>query len=295
MIGLLLITVVVVLAVLIFLLDPLRRALRDDVALVALFPTAPEVTPGAPVWIAGHAVGTVERLEFLPLTADSTPRLAVLLRLPRARLAAVRADATVQITAASIAGEPAVDILPGSAGAPPVQPGDTLAAHQALTTAQLRARIAHVRSAADSLRHETAPLADAARERMVDIARAQAGFARAQAQLDELSRTIAGSRAASFAASDDIERALDRLRLARRTAADAGSAMRRTVAAFEPLGQHTAELRARIDALMSQGHPNGTLFRLQDDSALAVALRRTRAQLDSLIADARANPFRYVF
>lgn len=297
-IGLLLIGVIFVLAVLIFLLDPLRRALRDDVELVALFPTAPNVTPGAAVWIAGHEAGEVEALEFLPLSGDSTPRLAVLLRLPRERLVNVRADATVQITSSSLAGDAAVDILPGSASAPPMQPGDTLFAEDALTAAQLRARIAAVRSAADSLRLESGPLAAAARERMVALTHVQTGFARAQARLDELSRSIANSPAASMAASDDVERALERLRLASATVTDATAAeggIRRAIAAFEPLGQHTAELRARLDSLVAPGGPNGTLVRLQNDSALAVALRRTRAELDSLIADARANPFRYVF
>jgi ABC-type transporter Mla subunit MlaD len=210
----------------------------------------------------------------------------------------VRADATVRITSASLAGEAAVDILPGSADAPPAQPGDTLRTQPVLTSAELRARIAAVRLASDSLRMESRPLAAAARERMVTIARVQDGFARVQAGLDELSRTMAASPAASFARSDEIERAIERLRLAGATVTDAGAAgsgVRRTIAAFQPLSAHTAELRARLDSLTARGTPNGTLARLQSDSALAVALRRTRAQLDSLIADARANPFRYVF
>ena len=298
LIGLLLIALVVTLAVVIFLIDPLRRALRDDVELIALFDAAPAVTPGAPVWIAGHEVGTVEMLEFLPLAAADAPRLALVLRLPRARLEHVRADATVRLRSASLTSEPAVDILPGSALAPPAQPGDTLRAEPLLTAAELRTRVAAVRSAADSLRAETTPLAAAARERMLVIGHAQAGFARVQSGFDELSRTMAASPAASFAASDEVGRAIERLRLAGATVTDAsgaGSGMQRAILAFEPLATHSADLRARLDSFMSRGAPNGTLARLQNDSALSVALQRARAQLDSLIADVNANPFRYVF
>jgi len=295
LIGLLLIALFVALAVVIFLIDPLRRALRDDVELIALFDAAPAVTPGAPVWIAGHEVGTVEILEFLPLAAADAPRLALVLRLPRARLEHVRADATVRLRSASLTSEPAVDILPGSALAPPAQPGDTLRAEPLLTAAELRTRAAAVRSAVDSLRTETTPLAAAARERMLAIGHAQAGFARVQSGFDELSRTMASSPAASFAASDEIGRAIERLRLAGATVTDASSGMQLAILAFEPLATHSADLRARLDSLMSRGAPNGTLARLQNDSALSVALQRARAQLDSLMADVNANPFRYVF
>ncbi|HEU5208806.1 MAG TPA: MlaD family protein [Longimicrobiales bacterium] len=298
LIGMLLIAVSVVLAVLIFLLDPLRQMLRDDVELVALLDAAPALSPGAAVWIAGREVGSVETLEFLPLGGNGAPRLALVLRVPRDRLSIIRRDATVRIASASMAGDAVVDILPGSAGAPPIQPGDTLRAEPVLTAAELRTRIAAVRAASDSLRVETRPVAAAARARMLGLTRVQSGFARVQGGLDELSRTIAESPAATLAASDDVDRALQRLRAAGAVITDAGGAesgVRRTIAAFQPLAGHSAELGARIDSLMARGSPNGTLARLQADSALAVALRRTRLQLDSLIADARANPFRYVF
>jgi len=298
LIGLLIMSVIFVVAVLIFLMDPLRRALRDEVELVALFDSAPSIGRGAAVWIAGHEAGRVETLEFLPLAGDTSPRLALLLRIPRDRLPMLRADATVRISSASVAGDPAVDILPGNADAPPLQPGDTLRAEPTLTRAELRQRVARVRAASDSLRMESRPLAAAARERMIGLARVQTRFARVQAGLDELSRTIDQSPLTAFTASDDVGRALERLRLAGGVVADARGAesgMPRTAAAFQPFLAHSAELRARIDSLMARAGPNGTLARLQSDSAIAVALRRTRVQLDSLIADARANPFRYVF
>lgn len=298
LIGLLIMSVIFVVAVLIFLMDPLRRALRDEVELVALFDSAPSIGRGAAVWIAGHEAGRVETLEFLPLAGDTSPRLALLLRIPRDRLPMLRADATVRISSASVAGDPAVDILPGNADAPPLQPGDTLRAEPTLTRAELRQRVARVRAASDSLRMESRPLAAAARERMIGLARVQTRFARVPAGLDELSRTIDQSPLTAFTASDDVGRALERLRLAGGVVADARGAesgMQRTAAAFQPFLAHSAELRARIDSLMARAGPNGTLARLQSDSAIAVALRRTRVQLDSLIADARANPFRYVF
>src|SRR5690606_23857943 len=220
LIGLLIMSVIFVVAVLIFLMDPLRRALRDEVELVALFDSAPSIGRGAAVWIAGHEAGRVETLEFLPLAGDTSPRLALLLRIPRDRLPMLRADATVRISSASVAGDPAVDILPGNADAPPLQPGDTLRAEPTLTRAELRQRVARVRAASDSLRMESRPLAAAARERMIGLARVQTRFARVQARLDELSRTLGQSPLTAFTASDDVGRALERLPPGSRVVAD---------------------------------------------------------------------------
>lgn len=299
LVGFLLILGALTLALLIFLLDPLLEALRDDAELVALFDSAPNVAPGAAVWIAGHEVGEVRSLEFLPLAGpQDTSRLALVLVLPRDQLRHVRADASVRLTSASLIGEPAVDIRPGSAAAPPVQPGDTLRAEPLLTSAAVRARAAAVRAGLDSLVQETGPLAGHARARMAVIARVQEGFAGTQRELDALAHTLATSPAAAAAGDVEVQRALERLRAAAGVVGSAtapGSGPARAMTAFQPLARHTSELSARLDSLRLRGTPNGTLVRLQNDSALAVALRRARAELDSLIADAKRRPFRYVF
>jgi hypothetical protein len=64
-----------------------------------------------------------------------------------------------------------------------------------------------------------------------------------------------------------------------------------------------ARLQLRADSLSTQlaaataalDNPNGTLSRMQQDTAIMRAVNAARAELDSLMADMRRNPLRYVF
>lgn len=285
-------------ALLIFFMDPLLAALRDDVELTALFESAPRVVPGAEVWIAGHRVGSVTTVAFLPVPDSGDPRLALTLAIPRDRLSQVRRDATVRLTSARLVGEPVIDILPGSPDAPPFEAGDTLFAEPEPTGADIVARAAALRAAVDTLLLASAPVNERARARMAALGRIQAGFAGTQRELEQLSATMAASPALALAHDPAVTRALARMRSVRAELGASGprdTAMARMQSAFGPLTRHAAELSSRLDALRAMGGDNGTLARLQNDSALAVALRSAQAQLDSLIAEARDNPARFVF
>lgn len=298
--GLLLILGLAAGALLVFFMDPLLSTLRDDAELIALFESAPDVAPGAQVWIAGRPQGTVRSVEFLPLTEPSQPRLVLVLSVSRSGLRHVRQDASVQLTSERMVGDPVVDILPGSPGASPIEPGDTLRAAVKLSSAEVVARAAALRAAVDSLLGAAAPVNERARDRMAALARVQAGFAGSQRELARLSASLAASPMMNLTSDPAVERALSRLRAASaelRTSSGAGAdpAVARVQAAFAPLTRHAGELSARLDSLRMLAAPNGTLTRMQNDSALAVAIRGAQAQLDSLIAEARANPARFVF
>lgn len=298
LIGALLITLLLTLALAVFLLDPVVAALRDDRMVVAVMRSAPGIVPGAPVWIAGHPVGTVSSLEFMPVRgSDSDPRIAVTLSVPTEHAALIRHDARVRITSDGLVGEPVIDVEPGTAGAPALAPGDTLYMTEPRSGANLMAEALSLRLAIDSLMAAAAPVSERAAARMDELARIQTRFAGSQAELARLSEAIASSAARDFADDASLARAIARLRSAAADAsahaADGGGAARMQ-AALAPLAAHANALNAQLAALRMNGE-NGTFARLQNDSALAVAVRRTQAQLDSLIAEVTRNPLRFVF
>lgn len=297
-VGALLIAGLVVGAAAVFFMDSLLSLLRREAILVAEFEAAPNIGVGAPVWIAGRPVGSVTRVEFLPVRGTgAAPRLALTLAVPASRLDQVRRDAAVQITSVRMISAPVVDILPGSPGEPPIAAGDTIRPRPTLTREEVTARAAALKTAADSLLAAVAPLRGRARERMAALAGVQAGFAGTQRELDALSAALAGSPALAFTEDPALARAIERMRAASANVSDitGNEDVARVRAALAPLTRHARELGVHLDSLSAAAGPNGTLARMQNDSALAVAMRGARAQLDSLIAEARSNPFRFVF
>lgn len=296
--GALLIALLLMVSLTVFLLDPLVAALRNERHVVAVLAVAPGIVPGAPVWIAGHPVGAVSSIEFMPVQgADSDPRIAVTLSIPVDDAVLLRQDADVRLTSDGIVGEPVIDIDPGTPAAPALTPQDTLFAELRPTGAQLMAQAGTLKVALDSLMLAAAPVSERAAARMAELADVQEGFAGSQAELARLSDAIAGSAARDFVDDPTLARAIARLRSAAANASaaagdDAGAA--RVQAALAPLRAHADALSAQLAALRA-GTANGTLTRLQSDSALAVAIRGAQAQLDSLIAEAKSNPLRFVF
>jgi hypothetical protein len=165
---------------------------------------------------------------------------------------------------------------------------------QALT--QLRTEAAELTADADALREPMAARAVALDRlvlRLADIAGSFDVLAEDFAN-GPLGRTLGDPAFGSLLADLDVTVAAVSAALesagarlsdpdARRTLADVRS---RTAA----LQAQLAILRADIDR--SGG---GMLTRMRTDSAIAKALHGVRAQLDSLIAEAKANPLRFVF
>jgi ABC-type transporter Mla subunit MlaD len=298
-VGALLVLVLLVLALAVFLLDPLVAALRSDREVTVVMRSAPGIVPGAPVWIAGHPVGAVSTVAFMPVQgSEAEPRIALTLAIPTEHAALIRSDARVRITSARLVGEQVIDIEPGSTSAPPLGLRDTLHMARPLSGEQLRMDARELQLALDSLVAAAAPVSARASDRMRALATLQERFAGSQAELARLSDAIASNAARDFAGDPTLARALARLRHATADATaragDSGGAAR-VQAALAPLSAHIAQLNEHLAALRLHGDGNGTLARLQNDSALAVALRRTQAQLDSLIAEAKSNPMRFVF
>ena len=300
--GAAIIAALTVVALLIFFLSNILRYTRDTYQLVAVFDQAPRLRVGSQVWIGGYPVGHVDRIEFLHPDADGGGRLALILEIPTRFRSFIRRDSYVRVTGQRLLGDPAVDVVPGSPDQPQLQPGDTLRPFPHIALGQLLAKGTAARAALDSLRTSVAALDSLVRARRPSFARAGAALDDARAEYGRLAEQFDGGALELFLQDSAWRASLARLEAASRQIRDALRHARRPAPAADPeaalqgLVRRAEQLSQQFDYLkVLLAQPNGSLGRLAQDSALVAALRRARAQLDSLVAEARADPLRFIF
>jgi ABC-type transporter Mla subunit MlaD len=301
--GTLLIAGLLAATVLTFFLESLIEKFRSKYEIVAVVRDGVDLVAGSPVWIAGREVGVVSSVGFMPHGGDTIARIAVVLELPRRVQSQVRADSRVRLTAVNLLSERVVDIGPGTERAPVLGPGDTLRQERRPTPAELTARAATVKAGLDSVLVQVQALTPAMNARLLQTQRAVQGLdivmteaARLQRDMDA-NPGLALLRDPAFAAA--VERAqatarelpllIGRLQEQDGAVADVRSALARLQQRAEALDAQLAAASAALE------NPNGSLARLQQDTAIQRAINAARAELDSLIVEARRNPLRFVF
>ncbi|CAN5650351.1 hypothetical protein BH23GEM10_BH23GEM10_12600 [soil metagenome] len=301
--GALLIAALVGTAVLVFSLDRLIERFRSTYHLVAVVPAAPGIAAGSPVWIGGKEVGTVSELAFMTRGPDASARIALTLRLPTGLQPQVRADSRVRFASARMIGTRSVDILPGSPDQPALAPGDTLFPVALPTAAELTARAAGVRASFDTVLVDIRELEPAARIALARTRNAFAGMELAMAEARLLQADIQSSPGLALLGSAEFNTSLER---ARSHAAELPAMLDQLQQRAGPMGDvgaAFARLRLRADSLSNRlaafsemiDYPNGSAARFRQDTALVKALNATRMELDSLLADVRRNPLRFVY
>jgi hypothetical protein len=265
------------------------------------------VIRGTEVWLEGQRVGTVTGVDFRPPSVPPKERLLISLSMLESARPHIRMDTRVQVRAGgSIIGDQVVYMSSGTARMRGVGPADTIRAYEQpdfesvssdvavaskdfpaiienvkLLSAQVQSvegtigafgidaggkEMARVRTRTSSLMsrlsnaHGTIPLALG----KSDMLRARAQ--RAMAQADSIRALVSSDR-----------HSLGRFRR--------DSTLLRDVDAVR------AEL-GRVQALAS--NPDGTIGRLRTDSALTQAVHGDLAALDSLFADIKKHPLRYI-
>jgi phospholipid/cholesterol/gamma-HCH transport system substrate-binding protein len=301
--GGLLIAGLVGLGALIFFLDDLIGAFDRTYTIVAVVPDAPGLAPGSPVWVGGREVGEVTTVGFLPAGTDTLDRVSVTLKLPRRLQPQIRTDSRVRLTSAALIGQRVVDIVPGTSAARELAPGDTLRLKVELTSRQVTRHAAAVRVQLDTLLARASVLAPAARARMEEAERAAIAMEGALAEARRLSSDLRMNRGPALLSDPvfttslqavrqhaaELSAEVDRLRAGAAGMGDVGAALARLQARADTLG-------ARLDAAAAiLRRPDGLAGRLQQDSALIHATHAARAALDSLMAEVRQEPLRFVF
>ncbi len=289
----------------IFFLDALQRKVEKHVQLVAVLPRSFGIGAGAEVWLAGKAVGRVSRVELLPASRDTLARVAAVLVLPQAQRELIRTDTRLRTAQRTPLAPPILALTPGTPRAPPLTEGDTLrlTASQGLRVQPVLDQARALYGALDSLVADAETLGGKAESRQALLTRTAANASAARSELDRFRSTAGNGLLARLSSDPALGARLDTV------AANAATIRRlleqraaRLDSALAPGGgthERAARLRAvaarlgRLADALAQG--DGTLARLRRDSAIFVALDSVRTELDSLVAETKRNPLRFVF
>lgn len=302
--GALLLAALIGVAALIFMLDELVEVSRGRANVIAVFADAGRMRRGTPVRIAGRPTGRVKRIELLPRGADTTARLVVTLEIDRRDVHQIRASSGVRLTSDGLLGGPAViDILPGPAENPPIARNDTLYARRPGSLDSVRVRAAKLKVSIDSLTVAAGTLADPTARLAERFDHLQDGVASVRAELAVLGTAFRQAGAGRLLDDATFLAALDRLTARIRDVSSAvADARARHADAPTEIAEEIARIHSRADALSERADSllalldgPGALTRLRGDSAISVAIRGFQAQLDSLIAEVRRRPLRFVF
>lgn len=100
--------------------------------LVAFLPNANGLRPGGSVTVAGQIVGVVRDIQFLPVDADTSRNLRLVLEVDERVRAQIRGDSRARLRTLGLLGDKVLDVTPGTPRAQPLDPGDTLVVAAAL-------------------------------------------------------------------------------------------------------------------------------------------------------------------
>lgn len=100
--------------------------------LVVFLPNANGLRVGGSVTLAGQLVGTVKRIEFLPVDFDTTRNLRVIARIDRSLRDQIRKDSEARLRTMGLLGDKVLDISPGTPRYAVLRPGDTIRVATAL-------------------------------------------------------------------------------------------------------------------------------------------------------------------
>jgi ABC-type transporter Mla subunit MlaD len=291
------------LALFVFFLDDIIGAFERRYEIVALVPDAPGVAGGTPVWVGGRRVGVVTAVAILPSTVDTMGRVAVTLKLPTHVQQQIRTDSRVRLTSISMISEAVIDVLPGSAAARALEAGDTLRTDPRPSAASVTARAAVVRAELDSVLDVVRELSPVVRQRLDDTERAFAGLSSAMAGARQLSAEIQANPGIALMRDPAFQQSLTRARSHADALPAAIAGLRARAGEGSDVAAALSGLQIRADAVRAQlataaamiEEQQGTLGRMQNDTALIRAVNAARASLDSLMAEVRSNPLRFVF
>lgn len=301
--GALLILATIGICAFIAFLDDIIEAFTDGFSIVGVFPEATALDAGTPVWIAGRPAGAVTRVEMLRPGAAGQDRFAATLRIRSAHAPLLRRDSELTLMTPRLLSDPVVNLMPGSVTAPPLAPGDTLVARRPLTPRQVLQRVDTVRRALADLELERRQLAVRTNEMRPAMQAAADALQGAGEELQSLALAAEHGSLSRLSGDTAVHATLARIRaaageiasraearIARTRDPALADALRRLSARADTLGAHVDALRA-----MLQTEPHGFSARWQTDPALRNALAGVRVQVDSIVAEARRAPWRWVF
>ena len=269
------------------------------------------VIRGTEVWLDGQKVGLVKNVDFRPASTSSKERLVLDLEIVDDARALVRADSRVDIRAGgTLIGSQVVYIVSGTARNAVIAAGDTLhsrgqsdlesaTSNAAIAAREFPAVMANVKLLAAQLRSATGTIGAVAgiggegvREAKFAALEARAG--RVMRRLSSSSGTISLTLSDSALLRARVQGAMARADSIRQLLASDAHSLGR-FRKDSTLMRDVADIRSELGRVRSLlDNPDGTVGRFRTDSALVRGLHRDFAALDSLFADLKKHPLRYI-
>jgi phospholipid/cholesterol/gamma-HCH transport system substrate-binding protein len=131
-VGLVIAVAVLVLGVAIYKLGEAANLFAKRYTLIAYLPDANGLREGGSVMVAGQLAGTVKKIEFLPVDADTTRNLRLTLAVDAGVREQIRRDSRGKLRTLGLLGDKVFDITPGTPRTQPLDDGDTVTVVQAL-------------------------------------------------------------------------------------------------------------------------------------------------------------------
>src|SRR5215207_11369437 len=131
-VGLVIALAVLVLGVAIYKLGQAANLFAKRYELIAFLPDANGLREGGSVMVAGQLAGTVTKIDFLPVDADTTRNLRLTLAVDAGVREQIRRDSRGKLRTLGLLGDKVFDITPGTPRFRPLVDGDTVTVVQAL-------------------------------------------------------------------------------------------------------------------------------------------------------------------
>jgi phospholipid/cholesterol/gamma-HCH transport system substrate-binding protein len=131
-VGLVIAVAVAVVAVALYKLGQSANLFSKRYTLIAYLADANGLRQGGSVMVAGQLVGSVEKIDFLPVDADTTRNLKLTLKIDEGIREQIRRDSRGKLRTLGLLGDKVFDITPGTPRTQPLVEGDTVSVTPAL-------------------------------------------------------------------------------------------------------------------------------------------------------------------
>jgi hypothetical protein len=273
--------------------------------LYVLTDAARGVIRGTEVWLDGQKAGVVKGVNFRSPENPASERLVLVLSILENDRARVRADSKVQVrSGTSIIGDRVVYIASGTTKSRAVADGDTIRASgqadleemtsdAALATRELPAIVENVKLLADQLQTAQGTLGALGIERGgPETMQLRIKTSRVMARLKggTFGRAL-NEREALMDRASEIMARIDSIRALATSDSHSLGRFRRDSTLVAEIRNARVELAELRRIALS---PNGTVGRFRTDSIIVRNIHRDLAEVDSLIADVKKHPLRYI-
>ena len=278
----------------------------DTIIVYATTDAARGLISGSEVWLDGQKVGLVKDVTFRPPTVDPRQRLVLTMQVLKDQLQHLRLDSKVDIrSGTSVIGDQVVFLSGGSARKRSAVAGDTIhggtqsdveeiTSDMALAAKELPGILENVKLLVAGMKTAEGTLGAFGLDGAPQLTRVHEKSARLMAKMSgsngTLGRVMNGSGALQLRAKQAMAE-VDSIRALVTSDKHALGRFRRDSTLMREVGRVRTEL-AEVARLADS--PVGTIGRIRTDSAIVRNIHRDIAALDSLFADAKKHPTRYI-